>query len=115
VQMLSIGTGNAPFSLSKDKVMSGLVAWREAIKAAMFLTTDNATAQVKLLLGPERCLRIEPAGNDAAVEMDDYDNAFACLPALGGGGFFLPPPTTPFFAHAVVPRERHYTSTPGRD
>lgn len=90
VEVLSIGTGNAPFSLSRDKVLSGLVAWREAIKAAMFLTTDNATAQVKLLLGPERCLRIEPAGDDAAVEMDDYDGAFGAPAGAGGGGFCRP-------------------------
>ena len=113
--MLSIGTGNAPFSLSRDKVISGLVAWREAIKAAMFLTTDNATAQVKLLLGPERCLRIEPTGNDAAVEMDDYDNAFARLPALAAADYSIHEAAiAPFFAHAVLPRERHYTSTRGR-
>ena len=31
-------------------MFGGLIAWREAIKAAMFLTTDNATAQAKLLL-----------------------------------------------------------------
>ena len=58
------------------------VGWREAIKAAMFLTTDNATAQAKLLLGPDRCLRIEPSTRNAAIELDDYDGAFARLPAL---------------------------------
>lgn len=113
VQVLSIGTGNAPFSLSKDKVISGLVAWREAIKAAMFLTTDNATAQVKLLLGPERCLRIEPEGDDATVEMDDYDAAFARLPALAAADFVTHHAAiAPFFAQAVAPRERYYTRTP---
>ncbi|WP_246722851.1 CBASS cGAMP-activated phospholipase [Aureimonas sp. OT7] len=101
VQMLSIGTGNAPFSLSRDKV------WREAIKAAMFLTT----AQVKLLLGPEHCLRIEPAGDDAAVEMDDYDAAFARLPALAAADFSIHEAAiAPFFAQAAPPRERHHTN-----
>lgn len=93
--------------------MSGLVAWREAIKAAMFLTTDNATAQVKLLLGPERCLRIEPAGDDAAVEMDDYNDAFARLPALAAVDFSIHEAAiAPFFAQAASPRERHYTNLP---
>jgi patatin-like phospholipase/acyl hydrolase len=116
VQVLSIGTGNAPFSLSRDKVMSGLVAWREAIKAAMFLTTDNATAQVKLLLGPERCLRIEPAGDDAAVEMDDYDAAFARLPALAAEDFAVHQTAiAPFYVQVVAPRERHYTPASGGD
>jgi hypothetical protein len=112
VQVLSIGTDNAPFSLSKDKVMSGLVAWREAIKAAMFLTTDNATAQVKLLLGPERCLRIEPAGADAAIEMDDYDAAFARLPALAAADFTaFEAAIAPFYAQTVPPRERCYSQS----
>lgn len=110
VQVLSIGTGNAPFSLSKDKVMSGLIAWREAIKAAMFLTTDNATAQVKLLLGPEHCLRIEPTGADAAIEMDDYDAAFARLPALAAADFTaLQSDIAPCYAQVVPSRERHHT------
>lgn len=114
VQMLTVGTGNAPFSLSKDKVVSGLVAWREAIKAAMFLTTDNATAQVKLLLGPERCLRIEPAGDDAAIEMDDYDAAISRLPALAGADFSAHSAAiAQFFQHPVQPRERHYADAPG--
>jgi patatin-like phospholipase/acyl hydrolase len=83
IEILSIGTGNAPFSLSRSGVLAGLWAWKEIIKAAMFLTTDNATAQVKLLLGPERCLRIEPQGKNATVEMDDYDDAFRRLRYVG--------------------------------
>ena len=94
----------------------GLVAWREAIKAAMFLTTDNATAQVKLLLGPERCVRIEPTGDDAAVEMDDYDAAFARLPAQAAADFAAhKEAVAPFFAQAAAPRERHYTTLPRED
>jgi patatin-like phospholipase/acyl hydrolase len=113
VEVLRIGTGNAPFSLSKEKVMSGLVAWREVINAAMFLTTDNATAQVKLLLGPERCLRIEPTGDNPAVEMDDYDDAFARLPALAAVDFSIHEAAiAPFFAQAATPRERYYTHLP---
>lgn len=110
VEIFSIGTGNAPFTLSKDKVLSGLIAWREAIRAAMFLTTDNATAQVKLLLGPNRCLRLEPQGADAAIEMDDYDAAFACLPALAAADFAQHRETIGhFFAQPVLPRERYYS------
>lgn len=50
IEIFSIGTGNAPFELRRHNVFRGLWAWREIIKAAMFLTTDNATAQAKLLL-----------------------------------------------------------------
>src|SRR5262249_27417446 len=80
IEIMSIGTGNVPFELQRKGVFGGLIAWKEAIKAAMFLTTDNATAQAKLLLGPERCLRIEPGEADSAIDLDDYDRAFEILP-----------------------------------
>ncbi|WP_316980088.1 CBASS cGAMP-activated phospholipase [Shumkonia mesophila] len=116
VEILSIGTGNAPFSLNRDDVMSGLFAWREAIKAAMFLTTDNATAQAKLLLGPEHCLRIEPTRDDAAIEMDDYDAAFASLPKLAAMHFAsYQADIAPFYEQVVAQRERHRTKAPDRD
>jgi patatin-like phospholipase/acyl hydrolase len=110
VEIFSIGTGNAPFALSVDKVMSGLIAWREAIKAAMFLTTDNATAQAKLLLGPDSCLRLEPRGDDAMIEMDDYDSALTRLPALAAQDFArYRERIGDFFASIVASRERHYS------
>jgi hypothetical protein len=87
--------------------------WRgtRQLKAAMFLTTDNATAQVKLLLGPERCLRLEPSGDDAGVEMDDYDGAFARLPGLAARHFNENRDSiAPFFTGVVTPCERHYSS-----
>lgn len=112
VDVFSIGTGNAPFTLRKANVLSGLIAWREAIRAAMFLTTDNATAQVKLLLGPDRCLRLDPQGADAAIEMDDYDAAFARLPVLAAEDFVRHREEIGhFFARAVLPRERYYGRT----
>jgi patatin-like phospholipase/acyl hydrolase len=110
IEIFSIGTGNAPFSLSRSGVLAGMWAWKEIIKAAMFLTTDNATAQVKLLLGPERCLRIQPQGEDAAVEMDDYNEAFSRLPALVARDFETGRDAiSRFFNDTVLPRERHYT------
>jgi uncharacterized protein len=110
IEILSIGTGNPPFELRKPNVFRGLVAWREVIKAAMFLTTDNSTAQVKLLLGPDQCLRIEPSGADAAVEMDDYDQALARLPRLAEKHFDVNRERiAQYFASIVSPRERHHT------
>jgi hypothetical protein len=106
---MSIGTGNAPFQLSARDALSGWLAWRDVIKAAMFLTTDNATAQAKLLLGPERCLRLEPHGSAARLEMDDYDQAFVQLPFLAQQEFALRRDAIArFFAREVASRERHH-------
>jgi hypothetical protein len=110
IEVFSIGTGNAPFELSRPSVFGGFWAWREIIKAAMFLTTDNATAQGKLLLGPDRCLRIEPTGEIANLEMDDYDAAFATLPALAERDFQANKEALlRFFAETVAPRDRYYS------
>lgn len=110
IQILSIGTGNPPFELSTSKVFAGMLAWREVIKAAMFLTSDNATAQAKLLLGPDNVLRIEPIGPDADVELDDYDRALAELPDLAVRHFDEKAEALrPFFLEIVEPREAHYS------
>lgn len=110
IEILSIGTGNPPFELSHNKVFAGLLAWREVIKAAMFLTSDNATAQAKLLLGPNHVTRIEPTGDDATVELDDYDRALAELPALAAKHFYEQfAALEAFFEKAVRPREKHYS------
>lgn len=110
IQILSIGTGNPPFELSTSKVFAGLLAWREVINAAMFLTSDNATAQAKLLLGPGNVLRIEPMGADADVELDDYDRALAELPDLAARHFNeRSDALNTFFRDRVKPREKHYS------
>lgn len=110
IDILSIGTGNPPFELKRKAVYGGLIDWREAIKAAMFLTTDNATAQAKLLIAPNKCLRLEPVGSSASIEMDDYDVAFSVLPAAARSDFTASKnDLRRFFAEGVSPRERHYT------
>lgn len=110
IDILSLGTGNPPFELKPKSVFGSQFSWREAIKAAMFLTTDNATAQVKLLLGPERCLRIEPTDDCASIEMDDYDATVSKLVPLAEFDFQENRENLKrFFAETVSPRERHYT------
>lgn len=110
IDILSIGTGNPPFELRPKAALGGAVSWRAAIKAAMFLTTDNATAQAKLLLGPDKCLRVEPVGDDGTIEMDDYDRALSALPKLADRDFAASREgITRFFAEIVDPRERHYS------
>lgn len=110
IQVLSIGTGNAPFQLQVAAALGGWFAWRQVIDAAMFLTTDNATAQAKLLLGPEQCIRFEPKGEQALIDMDDYDSAFAYLPDLAVQDFAHNRDVlAPYFAHKVSARERHYS------
>tara|TARA_R110000868_G_scaffold1041_1_gene7967 strand:+ start:5884 stop:6909 length:1026 start_codon:yes stop_codon:yes gene_type:complete len=111
IRVLSIGTGNHPLELNRKQIFGGLVAWKQAVEAAMFLTTDNATAQAKLLLGPQNCIRFEPDAECANISMDDYDNAFRLLPSAAESAFDLgKSQIKSFFESAVPDRERHYSS-----
>lgn len=110
IHIVSIGTGNPPFALSQRSVFAGLLAWREVIKAAMFLTSDNATAQAKLLLGPDNVLRIQPLGKSATVELDDYDRALEELPILATQHFAENENALDeFFQILAAAREKHYS------
>lgn len=109
IKILSIGTGNPPYRLSKSAVFGGLFSWREVIKASMFLSTDNALAQATLLLGPEQVLRVEPSGDAANIELDDYDNAMNLLPEAARSATELNENgISQFFMVPVRPREFHY-------
>lgn len=109
IRILSIGTGNPPYRLTKKAVFGGLFSWREVIKASMFLSTDNALAQALLLLGPEQVLRVEPSGNAAVIELDDYDSAMNLLPDAARSAADLNENSIrQFFQMQVSPREFHY-------
>jgi uncharacterized protein len=111
IQILSIGTGNPPYEMGRFAVRGGFFQWREIIKGAMFLTTDNAQAQATLLLGPENILRLEPTGNSAAIELDDWVSAIDQLVPLAELDFVKNRAQIElFFKENVAPRERYYSA-----
>lgn len=111
IQVLSIGTGNPPFKMKRNRLFDGLITWRKVIECAMYLNTDNTGAQAKLLLGPEQCIRLEPSGPDAEIKLDDYDAAFRKLPLLAQKHFHERKGLLQgFFESTVTRRERHYSS-----
>lgn len=110
IEVLSIGTGNPPFVLERSNIFRGLISWRKIIECAMYLSTDNATAQAKLLLGPEQCLRLEPRGKDAEIKLDDYNQAIKKLPSLAEEHFQSNKGhLESFFLATCTERERHYS------
>jgi patatin-like phospholipase/acyl hydrolase len=111
IEILSIGTGNKPYEISRFAVRGGLFQWREIIEGAMFLTTDNAQAQACLLLGPEKILRLEPEGEAAAIDLDDWTTAKKKLVPLAASDFSEHRPQIEmFFKEKVAPRHRFYTA-----
>jgi hypothetical protein len=110
IEIFSIGTGNAPYEISKFAVHVGFFRCREIIKGAIFLTTDNAQAQATLLLGPEKILRLEPTGTAAAIELDDWKSAVTQLVPLAKTDFESNRAQIEgFFREKVAPRHRFYT------
>jgi patatin-like phospholipase/acyl hydrolase len=109
IEVFSIGTGNQPYEISKFAVRGGFFQWLEIIKGAMFLTTDNAQAQATLLLGPERILRLEPEGEAAAIELDDWASALALVPLAKRDLAANSVRIANFFRNKVAPRHRFYT------
>lgn len=111
IEIFSIGTGNKPYQISKFAVWGGLFQWREIIKGAIFLTTDNAQAQATLLLGPERILRLEPTGRAAGIDLDDWRSAVDQLVPLAEADFAANKQSIEhYFSCKVAPRHRFYTS-----
>lgn len=81
----------------------------------MFLTTDNAQAQATLLLGPEKILRLEPEGDAAAIDLDDWRSAVDQLVPLAESDFVANRNQIEhFFASKVDPRHRFYTDAFGK-
>ena len=111
IEVLSIGTGNAPQEIGQFALKGGMFDWREIIEGAMFLTTDNAQAQATLLLGPEKILRLEPLGDSAKIGLDDFKAAEAQLPPLATQDFETnKAEIANFFRIKVEPRNRYYTT-----
>lgn len=110
IELFSIGTGNTPYAISKFAVRGGFFQWLEIIKGAMYLTTDNAQAQATLLLGPEKILRLEPQGEAAAIELDDWRRATDVLMPVAEADFTANRENIErFFREKVAPRHRFYT------
>lgn len=87
LQILSIGTGNFPLEPTLKRCGAGLIGWRDVIKSAMFLTTDNAHAQAALLMGPNRITRLEPTPEAKGIELDDWESSVKMLPSMAHSHF----------------------------
>ena len=84
IKVLSVGCGYSPFYVTRSMGAGGFWHWRKAIAAAMHAQALSATSQVKLLLGPENVIRIDPSISGPEIELDDYRRAVdALLPAVG--------------------------------
>ena len=80
IDVLSLGCGDDPYRVNSwQRRFGGLVSWRTAIFAAMRLQSLAATNQVRLLLGPDRVVRIDAPTNEVKIALDDYRRAIGEL------------------------------------
>ena len=111
IHVLSIGAGNKPFNISAYKANGGFWNWKEVIKASMFLSTDNATAQASLLLGPQNLLRLEPSGEGLGIELDDWKTAMSILVPMAKAHCMEGlSDIRKFFEQAASPRGKFYSA-----
>ncbi|MGK2740161.1 CBASS cGAMP-activated phospholipase [Tepidicaulis sp. LMO-SS28] len=109
IEILSLGTGSSPFDIGGVR-SGGLISWRNAIHASMYLTTDNALSQARLLIGHERIERLDPGSCAAEIELDDVDLAIDKLVPVARRHYdenanYI----SRFFRQRVAMRERHYS------
>src|SRR5690606_23061249 len=74
IEILSISCGDVDIPFSKGQILKGgLIHWRQIIKSAMHLSSQNATGQAGLLIGRNNLVRVEPPECFARLDMDDFD------------------------------------------
>ena len=81
VDILSLGCGEEDLRMSEEQINhGGRWHWRNIIKSAMHLQSQNALGQAGLLIGRDRLLRLTTTPTMDPIDMDDYERARAELP-----------------------------------
>lgn len=80
IDILSIGTGGKRPKLRKhDKVLGGIVTWLFAggflLENFMYYSSANALGQTYLLIGKDRCRRVEPSESFSEIGLGNYKAA----------------------------------------
>lgn len=81
IRILSLGCGEAPFTVGSTKVwLGGRLSWRHIVNAAMRLQSHNVLGQAGLLIGADRILRVSPSNQIARIELDNWKEAVNSIP-----------------------------------
>ena len=81
IRILSIGCGDAPYTVSKwQRRLGGSLAWHNIIYAAMHFQSLSALGQAGLLIGKNRITRVAPQVHGTPIALDDWEKAITELP-----------------------------------
>jgi patatin-like phospholipase/acyl hydrolase len=108
IRVLPIGTGNLIPTIGQGATRAGMLGWRDIITTAMYLTTDTALSQARLLLGSDAVIRLQPTEVGAAIQLNDWKRAKDVLPGEAQAALLQNAAhIRAFFETKVEPRERH--------
>ena len=118
IRILSIGCGADPYKISKSqKMLGGLLFWRNIIFAAMRFQSMNALGQAGLLIGANRIVRVDPPMTNKPIQMDDWKRASGELPTTAVekleeygetiASIFLQEPASPYTPIPVEATNQH--------
>lgn len=108
VRILSIGTGDAAFTVDERSRMGGALRWAvmKAFAAASRAQSLNALGQAYLLLGKQNVVRVDPPESAKPIALDDVRRSLTELPMLARtmaeasghhiASMFLTDPADPF-------------------
>lgn len=84
VRILSLGTGEATFSVDEKARLGGAPRWAflRAFNAASRAQSRNALGQAYLLIGKTNVVRIEPPESDTPIALDDVPRSLRELPLV---------------------------------
>ncbi len=83
IDVLSLGCGDTlPTITEAQRLRGGIWQWRTIFDAASSLQSQAATNQAKLLIGPERVMRLGPKNFEPPIRLDDWRRAASLLPPV---------------------------------
>ncbi|WP_188906473.1 CBASS cGAMP-activated phospholipase [Aureimonas endophytica] len=82
IQILSIGCGQARYSITRRQRHGGLFDWRGALEVASRAPSMDALGQAGLLIGRQNLIRLDAPESDDLIPMDDFARAGVELPGM---------------------------------
>jgi len=109
IKILSIGCGEKPYIVKNKMITGGFWHWKEIIKGAMHLQSQNAIGQAGLLIGRDNIFRVDVPEYmipKEGIDLDDWKKSKEKLPEVAEKVFldfgkkvkdnFLLEPATPY-------------------
>ena len=82
VRILSLGCGQARYSISERQRKGGVLDWRGIFDVASRAQSHDAIGQAGLLIGRQNLMRVDAPDADNLIGLDDFNRASVELPGM---------------------------------